>query len=100
MYRPLRVFLAVGGLFALAGLILVGRFLYFYISGDGTGHIQSVVLGAAALMMGFQIGLIGLVADLIGFNRKILEETLYRVRRLEQARGVDDIRPGDKGAAG
>ncbi len=100
MYRPLRVFLAVGSLFALAGLILVGRFLYFYITGDGAGHIQSVVLGGAALMLGVQIGLIGLVADLIGFNRKILEETLYRVRRLEQARGVDDIRPGDKGAAG
>ncbi len=100
MYRPLRVFLAVGGLFALAGLILVGRFLYFYITGDGAGHIQSVVLGGVALMLGVQIGLIGLVADLIGFNRKILEETLYRVRRLEQARGVDDIRPGDKGAAG
>ena len=91
MYRPLRVFLAFGGLFALGGLVLVGRFLFFYFSGEGPGHIQSVVLGAAALMLGFQIGLIGLVADLIGFNRKMEEEILYRLRRLEQTR--DTARP-------
>jgi glycosyltransferase involved in cell wall biosynthesis len=91
MYRPLRVFLALGGLFGAAGLALVGRFLFFYFTGNGLGHIQSVVLGAALLMVGFQVGLIGLVADLIGFNRKLLEETLYRVRRLEQERSSDSL---------
>jgi glycosyltransferase involved in cell wall biosynthesis len=89
MYRPLRVFLTLGGLLGVSGLVLVARFLYYYFAGSGTGHIQSVVLGAALLMLGFQVGLIGLVADLIGFNRKILEETLYRVRRLEQERNAE-----------
>jgi hypothetical protein len=48
-----------------------------------TGHIQSLILAAVLLIVGFQVLLIGLLADLIGFNRKIQEETLYRIRRLE-----------------
>ena len=83
MYRPLRVFTLIGGIFIAFGLGLAGRFLYFYLVGQGGGHIQSVVLSAVLLIVGFQVLLIGLVADLIGFNRKILEELLYRVRCLE-----------------
>ena len=64
----------------LLGLVLAGRFLYFYFIGQGGGHIQSVVLSAVLLIVGFQVVLIGLVADLIGFNRKILEEILYKIR--------------------
>jgi glycosyltransferase involved in cell wall biosynthesis len=83
MYRPLRVFSSLGILLFLAGLVLMGRFLYFYIIGQGGGHVQSVILSAVLLITGLQVFLIGLVADLIGFNRKILEEVLYRLRRLE-----------------
>jgi glycosyltransferase involved in cell wall biosynthesis len=83
MYRPLRVFSILGGLFIIGGLVLAGRFLYYYIVGQGSGHLQSVVFAAVLLIVGFMVILIGLVADLIGFNRKILEELLYRVRFLE-----------------
>jgi hypothetical protein len=83
MYRPLRVFSLLGGLFIIAGLVIAGRFLYYYIDGQGSGHLQSVILSAVSLIVGFQIILIGLVADLIGFNRKILEELLYRTKRME-----------------
>jgi glycosyltransferase involved in cell wall biosynthesis len=83
MYRPLRVFTIFGSIFILGGLVLAGRFLYYYIIGQGGGHLQSVVLSAVLLIVGFQVILIGLVADLIGFNRKILEELLYRSRRME-----------------
>jgi glycosyltransferase involved in cell wall biosynthesis len=83
MYRPLRVFTILGSIFILGGLMLAGRFLFFYFSGQGSGHLQSVILAAVLLIVGFQVLLIGLVADLIGFNRKILEELLYRVRILE-----------------
>lgn len=83
MYRPLRVFTAISLLFLLGGLIGSGRFLYFYFIGQGAGHVQSLILSAVLLIVGFQIFLIGLVADLIGFNRKVLEEVLYRLRRLE-----------------
>ena len=83
MYRPLRVFTALGALMILGGAIGGIRFLYFYFTDGGIGHIQSVILTAILLIVGFQVLLIGLLADLIGFNRKILEETLFRLRRLE-----------------
>jgi glycosyltransferase involved in cell wall biosynthesis len=83
MYQPLRVFLYVGTLLTLLGLIPVVRFTYFYLLGDGSGHIQSLILGGVLLMMGFLAYLVGLVADLIGFNRQLIEMALERVRRLE-----------------
>jgi glycosyltransferase involved in cell wall biosynthesis len=83
MYQPLRVFLTIGGIMTAAGLVLGARFLYFLIGNQGAGHIQSLILAAILLIVGFQILLIGLLADLIGFNRKILEDVLYRLRRLE-----------------
>ncbi len=91
MYRSLRVFTTLSALLVLGGLALGIRYLYFAIIGDGGGHIQSIVLAAVLWIVGFQVFLIGLVADLIGFNRKILEEVLYRVRKLEMGeRGMRD----------
>jgi glycosyltransferase involved in cell wall biosynthesis len=85
MYRALRVFTGLGLLFILAGMVPGARFLYFFILNRGqyAGNVQSLILSAVLLIVGFQILLIGLLADLVGFNRKILEEVLYRVRRLE-----------------
>jgi glycosyltransferase involved in cell wall biosynthesis len=83
MYRPLRVFMGISLIFLAAGLIGSLRFLYFILIGEGAGHVQSLILSAVLLIVGFQIFLIGLVADLIGFNRKVLEEILYRQRRQE-----------------
>ncbi len=83
MYHPLRMFSYVGVLLAVVGLAPILRFLYFYFSGDGEGHIQSLVLGGAFLMMGFVAVLVGVVADLINFNRRLVELTLQKVRDLE-----------------
>ncbi len=83
MYRPLRVFTILGSLLILGGSVLGVRYLTFYLLGQGAGHIQSVILAAVLWIVGFQVLLIGLLADLIGFNRKILEEILYRLRRIE-----------------
>lgn len=83
MYRPLRVFTVLGGLMILAGMYWAIRYLYFIAIGQGGGHVQSVILAAILLIVGFQILLIGLLADLISFNRMILEELLYRLRRIE-----------------
>ncbi|MDH3229151.1 MAG: glycosyltransferase family 2 protein [Alphaproteobacteria bacterium] len=88
MYRPLKVFFSIGLLITLLGMLPVARFLYFYIAGDGTGHIQSLVLGGALLVIGFVTFMIGLVADLIGFNRQLLEITLEKVRRIELEMGI------------
>jgi glycosyltransferase involved in cell wall biosynthesis len=83
MYEPLKVFFYIGlGLLAV-GLAGVGRFLYFYFIGGAAGHVQSLVLSAALLIVGFQVLLIGLLADLIAANRRLIEEALYRLKRLE-----------------
>jgi glycosyltransferase involved in cell wall biosynthesis len=84
LYRPLRVFLGLGAILIAGGVLLGVRFLYYWLVGVGAaGHVQSLILAAILLIVGFQVCLIGLVADLIGFNRKILEEILYRLRCLE-----------------
>lgn len=82
-YRPLRVFTTIGVIALLAGAAIGVRFLIAYIGGTGDGHIQSLILSAVLLIAGFQTLLIGLVADLIGANRKVMEEVLVRVRRQE-----------------
>jgi glycosyltransferase involved in cell wall biosynthesis len=97
MYRPLRVFVAVGTALLALGVALGLRFLWFYFQGDGAGHVQSVILAAVLLIVGFQVCLIGLLADLIRFNRRILEEVLYRTRRAELDRAG---REPASGAAG
>lgn len=83
MYRPLRVFSLLGTLLILGGFIGAIRFLYFYLIGLGGGHVQSLILSAVLFIVGFQVLLIGLLADLIGFNRKLLEEVVYRLRSLD-----------------
>ena len=93
MYEPLRVFTTLGALVLLAGLALVGRFLYYYLAGY-PGHVQSLVLAAALLVVGLQIMLNGLLADLIAANRRLVEEALYKLRRMEaiDARSARDTR--------
>ena len=86
MYRPLRVFLWLGGLLFTGGFAMGLRFLYYYFTGGGSGHVQSVVLAGALLMIGVQIMVMGLLADLIGANRKLVEDVLMRVKRLESDR--------------
>jgi hypothetical protein len=83
MYKPLRVFFFLGTILMISGLFPIIRFLYFYFSGDGGGHIQSLILGGVLITLGFVTYLIALLADLIGFNRQLLELTLEKVRRLE-----------------
>ncbi len=83
MYQPLRVFFLIGLILSVIGATPVLRFLYFYFTGAGDGHIQSLVIGGVFLLMGFMAFLIGLIADLINFNRQLIEMTLERVRKLE-----------------
>ncbi len=82
-HNPLRVFCATGFVIAVVGLIPIARFLWFWMIGQGDGHIQSLVLGGSLLVLGVLVGLMGIIADLIGTNRKLLETTLLRLRELE-----------------
>lgn len=83
MYKPLRFFIGVGIVPFVVGLLLGIRFLWYYLTGAGDGHIQSLILASVLLMMGFQTGLIGLAADLIAANRRILEDVQYHVRKID-----------------
>jgi glycosyltransferase involved in cell wall biosynthesis len=89
MYHPLRVFLSIGFFLALVGTVPVVRFLWYYFQGEGAGKVQSLLLGGVLLIMGFAAVLIGILADLIGFNRRLIEMSLERIRRLEAERSVD-----------
>jgi hypothetical protein len=82
-YRALRVFTTIGLALVLLGAIPGARFVWFYLSGNRTGHIQSLILAAILIIVGFQVMLIGLLADVLSANRKIMEEALYRLRRLD-----------------
>ena len=83
MYQPLKVFFYIGLVLSALGAMPIIRFLYFYFTDNGDGHLQSLLLGVALVLMGFITFLIGLVADLISFNRQLLEMTLERVKQLE-----------------
>lgn len=83
MYKPLRFFTIIGGIFFCVGLIIGLRFIIFLLQGSGSGHVQSLILASTLLLIGFQTFIIGLQADLISANRKILEDIQYRVRKLD-----------------
>ncbi len=89
MYRPLRVFFYIGMALSITGALPILRFVYLYMSGQGDGHIQSLVLGGVLVILGSVTLLIGLVADLINFNRQLIEMTLEKVRRLELAKQAE-----------
>ena len=93
MYHPLRVFVLIGLVLSLAGAVPIIRFLVFFFAGEGAGHIQSLIIGGALLVIGFVTFLIGMVADLINYNRQLIEMTLEKVRRLELSaiRGQADV---------
>ncbi len=90
MYQPLRVFFMIGSVLFLSGAYPILRFLWFYLSGQGSGHIQSLVIGSVLLMMGFITFTIGLVADLIQFNRQLLEMALERLKARDYSGDDDD----------
>ncbi len=83
MYEPLRVFFTIGVMLSVIGALPIARFLYFYFTGDGAGHLQSLVLGGVLLIIGFITFIIGLVADLISFNRQLAEISLEKIRKIE-----------------
>jgi len=83
LFRPLRFFGLLGFVVFLIGLIVVIRFVYFYVLGDGDGHVQSLILAGALMIIGFQTVVMGLLGSSIGWLRKVNEDILYRVKKIE-----------------
>lgn len=82
-YKPLYCFSLVALVPSLIGLGISIRFLVFYFNGTGNGHVQSLILACTLLIIGFITFVIGLLADTIAANRRILEDVQYHVRKLE-----------------
>jgi len=74
VYQPFKFFMSIAGIIMSLGFILGLRFLYYFFIGEGDGHIQSVILAGALIVIGFQTGLIAFVADLLSVNRQLLEK--------------------------
>ena len=83
VYRPLKTFFAIGSVLMFLGVALGARFLWYFSQGDRDGHVQSLILAAVFLVTGFQTWLIALVSDLIAVNRRLTEDVLIRVKKLE-----------------
>ncbi len=83
VYKAFRVFLFLGLIVALPGLIGFFRFLYFYFTRGGEGHIQSLIFAAVFVICGFFIFILGIIAELVSSNRKMIETMIYKLRKLE-----------------
>lgn len=83
MYKPLTFFAVLGGLSFIGGFAIAVRFIIYLILGQGNGHIQSLILASTLMLLGFQTVVMGLLADVIQCNRKILEDIQYRVRKMD-----------------
>ena len=84
MYRPLKFFSTIGGIVFTSGVLISARYLVYMFMGEGSGHVQSLILAAVLMMLGFQILLIGLISDLIAANRRLSEEIVYRLRDMDR----------------
>lgn len=83
VYEPFRFFIRIGLFLFAAGLIICARFLYYYITGSGLGHIQSLILASIFMVMGFQSMLAAFIVDLQAVNRLLMEDIQYRIRKNE-----------------
>jgi glycosyltransferase involved in cell wall biosynthesis len=86
LYRPVTFFFWPGAVLSAIGAAAALRFLYYYMLGSGDGHVQSLVLGTFCMLLGAMSFMIGLIADMISANRKLLERIAVRVQRLEHQR--------------
>ncbi len=89
LYEPLRAFMAVAAVAAVAAAVIWVRFLYFFFSGEGSGHVQSLILGSMLFLVAVQLAALGVVGDILAGSRVLSQRILERVRRVELQLGVE-----------
>jgi glycosyltransferase involved in cell wall biosynthesis len=87
MYRPVQVFSRLAIVLFVVGLATWIRFLYYFLSGAGSGHVQSLIIGTGSMILAFIVAVVAILAELVAGNRRLLEELLMRVRRLDSELG-------------
>ncbi|MFW5799386.1 MAG: glycosyltransferase family 2 protein [Spirochaetota bacterium] len=90
IYRPFRFFFTIGFILFLTGFIIGIRFLVLYFQGEGQGNIQSLILAAILLIIGFQTILMAFQSDIQAANRKLMEDIQYRIKKLENPDDDED----------
>lgn len=90
MYKPLYCFAWLAGIFGVAGIAVGIRFLMYYFSGAGAGHIQSLILASMLITIAVLCGVIGLLGDVISANRKLLEEIQFELRKMDYGKGHEE----------
>ena len=85
IYRPMKVFAGTGTALATVGLLVGLRFLYYYLTGDGSGRIQSVILSALCILLGAMCWMMAIISELVSVNRKLLEKLNWRLQRMEDS---------------
>ena len=83
-YKPMRFFFAQGAIFVGIGTLLGFRFLYFFFTTGGSGHVQSLILAALVIIIGFFLFVVGILADLIAVNRQLLEKLDWQLKKIER----------------
>lgn len=92
IYRPVPLFFWPGVALAMVGGAAAVRFLYFFLTGAGDGHVQSLIFGGLSITLGAMMVMLAVLADMITANRKLLEGMMVRVQRIEHDRPTRDDR--------
>ena len=92
MYRPLAVFTAIASVFAGSGVMIGIRYLYKCVKGEGKGHTQSLILSSMLVIIGVLAGVVGLLADVISGNRKLIQEIQYELRKMDYGPGHEAMK--------
>lgn len=95
MYKPLYCFAWLAGIFGVAGVAIGIRFLVYYFSGAGAGHIQSLILASMFIIIAALCGAIGLLGDVVSANRKLLEEIQFELRRMDYGKGHEELKTNE-----
>ena len=90
MYKPLFVFTSMAAVFGVFGVGIGIRFLVYFFSGAGDGHVQSLILASMFIIIAVMCGLIGLLGDVISANRKLLEEIQFELRKMDYGEGHEE----------
>lgn len=86
IYHPFRFFISLASIFFILGFFLGFRYLYFFLLGDGTGHIQSLILCGLLITGGFQTALLAIISDLLAINRKLIEDVQIKIQILQNGK--------------
>ena len=97
MYKPLYCFAWIAGVFGVVGVAIGIRYLVLLLSGAGSGHIQSLILSSMLIIIAVLCGVIGLLADVISANRKLLEEIQFELRKMDYGPGHEEERKNMEG---